>query len=409
MKIKVKKNVFNESFFPLLLDNEHSVILLIGGGGSGKSYFSFQRAVIRCLQDRRKYLITRFSATDLERSCWADVLNALEFFKIKDQCRINKTLKTIDFPNGSQMLFMGLDNEQKVKSIPGITDIIVEECSEIDLDTFSQLKQRLRGYGVLKNQIVLQTNPISKINWVYKHFFEDGCKEENCVIHHSTYKDNRFLNQTTIDALESYKDTNPYYYRVYCLGEWGSLNKQIFTNYRSEDLDLDELRKRGYELQVGVDFGYINDPSVIICSLLDEENKKIYVYTELYQTGLLNNEIAEKLKLMGLEKSLIIADSSEMKSIDEIKKLGIRRIKPATKGAGSVLQGIQKLQQYELIVDSSCVHTLEELEAYSWRKDKKTGEYFNEPVDKDNHCMDALRYSLQCLSAKNRVRTIGRL
>ena len=117
------------------------------------------------------------------------------------------------------MLFMGLDSEQKVKSVPGITDIIVEECSEIDLDTFSQLKQRLRGYGVLKNQIVLQTNPISKINWVYKHFFEDGCKEENCYIHHSTYKDNRFLNQTTIDALESYKDTNPYYYRVYCLGE----------------------------------------------------------------------------------------------------------------------------------------------------------------------------------------------
>ena len=174
-------------------------------------------------------------------------------------------------------------------------------------------------------------------------------------------------------------------------------------------MDLDELRKRGYELLLGVDFGYVNDPSVIICSLLDEENKKIYVYTELYQTGLLNNEIAEKLKLMGVEKSLIIADGAEMKSIDEIKKLGIRRIKRATKGAGSVLQGIQKLQQYELIVDSSCVHTLEELDAYSWRKDKKTGEYFNEPVDKDNHCMDALRYSLQCLSAKNRVRTIGRL
>lgn len=333
-------------------------------------------------------------------------MNALDFFQIKDFVTINKTLKTIDFPNGSQMLFMGLDDEQKVKSVPNITDIIVEECSEINFDTFSQLKQRMRGKGKLKNQIVLQCNPVSKVNWVFKHFYEDGCKESNCLLHHSTYKDNKFLNQKTIEALEDYKRTNPYYYRVYCLGEWGSLNKQIFSNYRMEKLDLEALFAQKFSLLCGMDFGYVNDASVILCSLLDEEHKRIYVYNEFYSTGMLNDALASQLKAMGLAKTTIIADNSEQKSIDEIKKLGVTRIKPAVKGAGSVLQGIQKLLGYEIIVDESCVHTYEELENYSWKRDKRSGEYINEPEDRNNHCIDSLRYSLQCVEQKARLKSL---
>lgn len=404
IKLKINKNIFNSSFLPLLQDNTHDILLLLGGGGSGKSYFSFQRAVIRCIMDKRKYLITRRSAVDLERSCWADVLAALDFFQIKGEVSINKTLKSIEFPNGSLMLFMGLDDEQKVKSIPNITDIIIEECSEITLDTFSQLKQRLRGSGALRNQLILQCNPVSKANWVYKHFFDGGCKETNCLIHHSTYKDNRFLNQTTINALEDYKTTNPYFYRIYCLGEWGSLSKQIFTNYEIRDLDLNNLRTKGYTHLVGLDFGFVNDPTTIICSLLDEDNKTLYIYNEFYETGLLNNEISAQLKLMGLEKTTIIADSAEQKSIEEIKRDGIRRITPARKGKDSVIQGIQKLQQYKIVVSSECAHTIEELESYCWKKDRASGEYINEPIDKFNHCIDALRYSLQC--AKPKLRTL---
>lgn len=400
INLKVSTSIFNESFLPILNDNTHDIILLLGGGGSGKSYFSFQRAVIRCLQDKRKYLITRHSAVDLERSCWADVIAALDFFQIRANVKINKSLKTIEFPNGSIMLFMGLDDDAKVKSIPNITDIIVEECSEINLDTFSQLKQRMRGSGNLHNQLVLQCNPVSKANWVFKHFFEDGCKETNCLIHRSTYHDNRFLNATTIEALEGYKETNPYFYRVYALGEWGSLSKQIFTNYTIENLNIDELRKHDYDHLVGLDFGFVNDPTTIICSLLDDKNKIIYIYNEFYQTGLLNNEIAAQIKLMGLEKTTIIADSAEQKSIEEIKQAGIRRLLPARKGKDSVIQGIQKLQQYKLVVDSSCLNTIDELENYCWKKDRLTGEYINEPIDQFNHCIDALRYSLQCVKGK---------
>lgn len=404
--LRISKSIFNESFYPLLKDDTHDVILLLGGGGSGKSYFSFQRAVIRCLLDKRKYLITRKSAVDLERSCWADVIAALEFFCIKDEVKINKSLKTIDFPNGSQILMMGLDDEQKVKSIPNITDIIVEECSEISLDTFSQLKQRMRGSGHFRNQLILQCNPVSKINWVFKHFFLDGCKEPNCLIHRSTYKDNRFLNETTIKALEDYKYSNPYFYRVYCLGEWGSLSKQVFSNYEIKELDLNDLRTKGLAHLVGLDFGFVNDPTTIICSLLDEENKIIYIYNEFYQTGLLNDEIAAQIRLMGLDKTTIIADSAEQKSIEEIKREGIKRITPARKGKDSIIQGIQKLQQYKLIVDSSCSNTIEELESYCWKKDRTTGEYLNEPIDENNHCIDALRYSLQCIDARARLKTL---
>lgn len=401
IKLKINPNIFNSHFLPLLNNNTNDILLLLGGGASGKSYFSFQRAIIRCLMEKRKYLVTRKSAVDLVRSCWADILNGLDFFRIKNLVTINSSLKKVEFPNGSIILCMGLDDEQKVKSIPDITDIIIEECSEINLDTFSQLKQRLRGKGdKLHNQMVLQCNPVSKANWVYKHFFKDGCKEDNCLIHRSTYKDNKFLNQSTIKALEDYKKTNPYFYRVYSLGEWGTLSKQIFTNYRVESLNLDKLRVEGYTHLVGIDFGFVNDATTIIQSLLDEENKRLYIYNEFYKTGLLNNEIAAQLKLLGLEKSTIIADSAEQKSIEEIKREGIRRIAPAQKGKGSIIQGIQKLQQYEIIIDSTCAHTIEEFEAYSWKKDRATGEYINEPIDEYNHCIDALRYSLQGAKAK---------
>lgn len=317
---------------------------------------------------------------------------------------MNETNLTIKFPNGSEMLFLGLDNQERIRSIGGVTDAIIEECSEITPEDFAQIKQRLRGNGLLNNQILMMCNPVSKANWIYKHFFEDGCKEANCTIDKSTYRDNAYLNQTTIDVLEGYKSTNPYFYRVYCQGEWGSLSKQVFTNYRTQELDVMELK--GLPQLVGLDFGYVNDPTAIVVSLLDAEHKKLYVTNEYCSTGLLNDQIAEQLKIMGLEKATVIADSAEQKSIEEIKRLGIRRITPAAKGKGSILQGIQELQQYELVVNYNCYCLLEELENYSWKKDRATGEYVNEPIDQYNHCIDALRYSLQCRNSRAQLKTL---
>lgn len=407
MNIKVSRRIFAPAFLPLLLDNEHRVILLLGGGGSGKSFFAFQRAVYRALSEpNRKILIVRKSAVDVRRSCWEDLQRTIRQFKVSKLCTVNQTTMEVRLTNGSRFLLMGLDDFEKVKSIPDINDILIEEASEITFDDYSQLLQRTRGKGRLLNQVVLMSNPVSKANWLFKHFFADGCKEPNCIISRTTYKDNPFLNQETVETLENYRDTNPYYYRVYTLGEWGSLSKQVFTNYRSEELDITELRKRNYQHLVGLDFGFINDPTAIVDCLLDEEGSRLYVLREFYQTGLLNDEIAAQLKMMGLSKSTIIADSAEQKSIEEIKRAGISRIRPAAKGQGSVLQGIQKLQQYEIVVDSSCFNLLEELENYSWKRDKSTGEYINEPIDAYNHAIDALRYSLQCGEHRHQLKTL---
>lgn len=406
MNLTIKKSAFNDSFYPLLLDDEHDTILLVGGGGSGKSYFSFQRAVIRSLQDKRKYLVIRKSAVDLRKSCWEDLCGTLKHFQIYQMCKVNNTNLSIELPNGSQFICSGLDNYEKVKSIPNITDIIIEEASEISLDDFSQLSMRLRGKGNFRNQIVLMTNPISKANWVYKHFFQDGCKEPNCIIHQSTYKDNKFCNERTIQALESYKDTNPMFYRVYCLGEFGSISKLVFNNWRTENIDLDSIRKQNFEHLVGIDFGFTNDPTTIIDSLLDEGNKKLYVQREFFKSGLTNDEIANQIKVMGLSKSKIIADSAEQKSIEEIKRMDVPHIKPSIKGQGSINQGIQQLQQYEIVIDESCLNLIEEFENYSYKKDKSTGEYINEPIDAFNHGIDALRYSLQCSNSKSKLKTL---
>lgn len=219
MRINFDADVISPHFKPLLMDDEHDVILLCGGGASGKSFFSFQRAVLRCLMDVRKILIVRNSAVDLRRSCWEDVNSIISSWNLSSLVKVNKSTMTIRYANGSQMLFTGLDDPEKVKSIPNITDVIIEECSEINQEKYSQLRQRLRGNGRLRNQIVLMTNPISKANWVYRFFFEEGCKERNCLIDRSTYRDNPHLNQGTIDALEAYRETNPYFYRVYSLGE----------------------------------------------------------------------------------------------------------------------------------------------------------------------------------------------
>lgn len=140
--------------------------------------------------------------------------------------------------------------------------------------------------------------------------------------------------------------------------------------------------------------------------LVDEKNKKLYIINEFYQTGMINSEIAAQLTSMGLNKSTIIADSAEPKSIEELKRLGIRRIKPAMKGAGSIKAGINKVKEFEIIVDENCPHTIEELSNYSYKKDKKTGEYVDEPEDRFNHLMDSMRYGIQCIDTNCRLQTL---
>lgn len=409
MIIKVRKNIFNEAYLPHLTDYSKRYEVYYGGAGSGKSYFVAQKLVYRALTERRKVLVLRKVGRTTKNSTFQLLLDTLDLFKIKNRCKINKTDFSIELPNGSIFLCSGLDDPEKIKSIAGLTDAWLEEATEFAQDDFNQIDLRIRDPFAKDQQLILSFNPVSKANWCYLQFFAENPElnefREKIKIVKSNYLDNPHLPQPYIDSLLLLKATNPVYYSIYALGEFGSLDKLVYSNWQS--FDFNEKNITG-DLVIGLDFGYTNDPTALIASIVNKEEKRIYIFKEWGGTGYLNDQIAEQIKTLGFAKSTIMADSAEQKSIDEIKAKGIYRIKPCAKGKGSILQGIQEVQQYELVVHPSCKCTIEELQNYSWKKDKQTNEYINEPVDKYNHYMDALRYSLQCLDDRIPLRTMDK-
>jgi len=399
-KITLKANIFNKAYLPYATDYTHRYNLYYGGAGSGKSHFVIQKIIIKAINDKRRVLIVRKVARTIKNTVFQQVVDTLAYFQVLPHCKINKTDYHIELPNGSVLLFSGLDDTEKIKSIVGISDIVIEEASEINIDDFSQLDLRLRS-PVSNNQIYLMTNPISKANWIYKHFFENGAPQDTFILH-TTFKDNRFLPQPYIAALHDLQRTNPIYYRIYTLGEFGSLSKLVYNNWRLGEAPQDRSKLR---ILVGLDFGYSNDPSAIIVSYADIDNKVIYIDRETYEKGLLNNAVYQRIVDLGVAKEQIYADAAEPKSIEELRRLGLPRIKPAIKGPGSVNAGIQKLQQFTLVVNPNCINTIRELENYAYKRDKSTGEYINEPEDAFNHAMDALRYSIQTIMASTSLQT----
>ena len=410
MRIRVHKDIFCPVYLPHLDPSGHRILLFYGGAGSGKSFFVAQRLVYKALRDRRKILVLRKVNRTTKASTFQLLLDTLDQFGIRDMCRINRTDYTITLPNSSQFLCMGLDDPEKIKSITGLTDAWLEEATEFSLDDFSQVNLRVRDPVARDQEIILSMNPVSKANWTYLQFFADNPELEDfrktVKIVHTNYLDNPFLPDEYIQALLLMKATNEVYYKIYALGEFGSLDKLIYNNWQKMNFDPTKIKGT---LLCGLDFGYTNDPTALTASILVESERRIYVFQEWGGTGFLNDQIADKIKELGFSKSLIMADSAEQKSIDEIKRLGVQRIKPCAKGKGSVLQGIQKLQQYELIVHPSCPHVIEELQNYCWKRDRQTNEYINEPDDNGfDHYMDALRYSLQCMDARSQLRTLDK-
>ena len=414
MKLLLHKGIFNEAYYPFLLDYAQRYEVYYGGAGSGKSVFVAQKLLYKALRDKRKILVLRKVGRTVKNSVFQLLIDTLIDWKIIDKCKVNKTDFSIELPNGSLFLCTGLDDSEKIKSITGLTDAWLEEATEFVQDDFNQIDLRIRHNFAQSQQIVLSFNPVSKANWCYQLFFKekfDSDQEEKEMaefrakvqIHHTNYLDNKFLPQSYIDSLLLLKGTNPAYYKIYALGEFGSLDKLIFSNWRISAFNHAEIKG---ELLIGLDFGFVNDPTALIASLLVEEEKRIYIFKERFEKGLLNNQIAELISSLGFSKSTIIADAAEQKSIEEIKRCGIARIKPATKGQGSILQGIQKLQQYEIVIHPECKNLIEEFRNYSWEKDKATNEYINKPIDKFNHGIDALRYSLQCVG--NKIKTMNK-
>lgn len=347
MNVDIK---INDVYLPYLFDYSNRLEIYYGGAGSGKSVFVVQKLVLKALKAPRHILVVRKVMSTIKGSCFAEIIKRLRAFEILVHCKVNKTTLEIELPNGSLITFKGMDDPEKVKSIEGITDIWCEEATELALDDFSQLNLRLRAMNP-NLQMWLSFNPVSKVNWVYKHFF---ISKTDAFILKTTYKDNAFLPTSYKESIEAYKISRPDYYKIYVEGEFCSLDKLVYYNWETKDFDIAELIKtKKYTTITGLDFGFVNDPTALVVALASKEDKEIYIFEEYGKTGMLNEDTANVIKALGFSKNRIIADCASMQNVRELKKLGLTRIKGCEKKK-PIIYGIQILQGYKIYILPSC-------------------------------------------------------
>lgn len=399
MHLEIESGVFNQAFLDDLMDYSYRYGIEYGGRGSGKTIYLLQKLLLKSLKEERHIFLMRKYTAQIRRSLWRDMWSVIKRFHLEEYFKVNKSefrLELKTWPH-STIECMGLDDPEKVKGLSDATDVLMDELTAFTQDDFEAVDGTVRSTAYcLPLQIYGTFNPISKANWVYEYFgFSTGKIPPNCRVHKSTYLDNKeHLDQSFIDRMENLKERNYNRWVVEALGDFVNLDKLVFNNWRIENCQNDLSKP----LLIGIDFGY-NDPTTIVASNIDEENKIIRVFKTYYKSGMTNKDIHNVIRLMGFAKSTIIADSAEPKSIEELRREGISRIKPAEKKAGSIISGIKKLQEYTIIIDPECEELIVEMENYTWKKNRN-GVYLEEPIDDFNHCIDALRYSLQCIGVK---------
>lgn len=311
---------------------------------------------------------------------------------------------SIEFPNGSQIIMVGLDLEEKLLSLANISCVWVEEAYEVEKSKIEQLNLRMRGLAA-NQQIILSWNPISKTSYLFDFTVKNP--PANSVLHVSTYKDNPYLNKEYIDAMEEMRQRNPAKYRVFGLAQWGvDVEGLVFTNWREEDFDAMKLANEGLELRYGIDMGWV-DKTAAIFTLYDRAAKTIYVFNEFYKSGCQLSEVAAALKAMGVGKTRIYVDSSEPRSIQFFKNEGINAY-PCSKGKDSVKAGIMFLQDNTIVVHPKCSNFKMELENFSYIKSKQTGEYTEDTTHEYSHAIDGCRYAYSDIYTNTKLKTLNK-
>ena len=312
---------------------------------------------------------------------------------------------SITFPNGAQIIMIGLDTEEKLLSLNDISTIWVEEAYEVEREKVEQLNLRMRG-AAANQQLIFSWNPISKASWLYKFTVEEP--PASSIFIHSTYKDNPFLNAEYIAALDEMATRNPAKYRIYGLGEWGvDVEGLVFTNWSTEAFDYMALASQnGIEHRAGMDIGWI-DKSAIADTLYDRGQGVIYVFNEFYKSGCQLNELASAIGDMHLNKTKLYVDAAEPRSIQYFKQEGINAVACA-KGRDSVKAGIMFLQNHKIIVHPNCQNLINELENFSYIKSKVTGEYTEDTTHEFSHAIDALRYAYSDIYTSKKLKTFDK-
>ena len=404
INLTLKKSLFIPKFFPLLFDYSKRWEFWCGSAGSGKSYTIAQRIIIRCTKEPIRVLVCRRYATTLRNSCFALFKEILTKWKLLPYVKIKETDMSITFPNGSQIIMVGLDTEEKLLSLTNISTVWVEEAYEVEKSKVEQLNLRMRGTAA-NQQLILSWNPISKHSWLYDFTVKNP--PENSVFIHSTYKDNPFLNPEYVQALDEMEIRNPEKYRVYGRGEWGvDSSGLVIKNWKSEAFDAMALAAAGLEHRAGMDLGWI-DKSAIIDTLYDKTNHTIYVFNEFYKSGCQPSELAAAIKDMNLAKSKIKVDAAEPRTIQFFRNEGINA-EGAAKGKDSVKAGLMFLQDNLIIVHPKCQNFITELENFSYIKSKQTGEWTEDTTHEWSHAIDACRYAYSDIYTNKQLKTLSK-
>ena len=372
-----------------------------GGRGSKKS----TTTALWIIYNMMKYplantLIIRRVFNTHKDSTYTQLKWASNVLKVSHLWKFSKSpLEATYIPTGQKILFRGLDDPMSITSITvehgHLCWCWFEEAFQImNEDDFNKVDMSIRGElpkGYFK-QITLSFNPWSEKHWLKKRFFD--VKDEDVLAITTNYTCNEFLGEDDKKLFEKMKLNNPRRYNIEGLGNWGIAEGLVYSNFEELDFNIEDIKKRpNVKSAFGLDFGYTNDPTAFIASLIDLDNMEIFIFDEHYQKAMSNKDIANMIKYKGYSKERIVGDSSEPKSIDDIKRQGIYRLKGARKGKDSILNGIQYIQDFKIYVHPKCENTLIELSNYVW--DTKEGNVINKPIDDYNHLMDALRYSLE--------------
>lgn len=395
--------------------NKNFYRVVKGSRGSKKSKTTAHNIIQRMMKHpwANTLVVRRFSNT-LKQSAYTDLKWAIHQQEVKHLWKTNESLPELTYlPTGQKILFRGLDDPLKITSITVDSGILswawFEEAYELESeDKFRTVVESIRGsYDApdFFKQVTVTFNPWSERHWLKRVFFDTKTQEEDTFAITTTFRVNEWLDDQDRRRYTSLYNSNPRRARIVCDGEWGIAEGLVFEKFTVDEFDKVKAIKNATKICNGLDFGYVHDPTAFVSIAFNESDKTIYILDELYEKGLSNKEIYDELKEKGYERSTIIADSAEPKSIDELKRLGLSRIKGAAKGKDSIMHGVQFIQNYKIVIHPSCKHFIEEINNYVYDKDRQ-GNTLNKPIDEFNHLMDAMRYAIESVRTNNKAKVL---
>lgn len=439
--IRLTEDYFNTVYVPYLYKtNKYNVFW--GGRASGKTVFIIQKNIIYLYQHPGKNMtVIMKEYNGIKEKVFDEIvaemnkMGMIEGIHYKLKLTPYKIYLTRPGQPPSIISFKGGDDGEKMKGVTQQDIVWFEEANNIKPSVFRGIIGSMRGSG-RDNTFYISFNPESESSWLKKYFFDvkgevtrqkfdndfepmfdengeeimetvtitrGGINVDDITTVHTTYNDNdwggdKLAKYEYVQAvIEPMKEQDPMVYEVWSKGIWGTLGRRVYTNWKVEEFDYLTLLKEKPHLvrTYGLDHGYEPEPNAIVCSLVDKKEKKIYVYKDYYGFKQTPDVLAQEIKRMGLQRARFHADSSEKKTNELLRKYGIYNVIDADKGKDSIMPGIKYIKQYQIIVHPDCTLFRKEIEQYHFIMNERDDTPTEKPVDKDNHCMDAFRYSMQ--------------